>query len=118
MATNTEPEWFRRMLNPPIVITHPGEVSAEDIQLTRDSLERSHIQAGSMVMLPQGMTATGLTIDPRVELVVGWITAESQDEKGFLANILANMDDQAVRQVYADWLDEHNRAEEASFWRL
>jgi uncharacterized protein (TIGR02996 family) len=40
------------------------------------------------------------------------------DEHALLAAIGANPDDDTVRLVYADWLDEHDRPERAEFIRL
>lgn len=40
------------------------------------------------------------------------------DEETFLAAIRAMPNDQRTRLVYADWLDEHDRAEEAEFVRV
>jgi uncharacterized protein (TIGR02996 family) len=37
--------------------------------------------------------------------------------KGFLDDIVANIDDDTPRLVYADWLDEHGQAERAEFIR-
>ena len=37
----------------------------------------------------------------------------NDDEKAFLAAIDANPEDEAVRGIYADWLDERDRPEEA-----
>ena len=42
----------------------------------------------------------------------------SKDEKAFLAAIQAAPDDEAPHKVYADWLDEHDRPEEADWHRL
>jgi uncharacterized protein (TIGR02996 family) len=39
-------------------------------------------------------------------------------ESSFLAAILADPDDDAVRLIYADWLDEHGETERAEFIRL
>jgi uncharacterized protein (TIGR02996 family) len=38
--------------------------------------------------------------------------------KGFLADIVANIDDDAPRLIYADWLDEHGQPERAEFIRV
>jgi uncharacterized protein (TIGR02996 family) len=37
-------------------------------------------------------------------------------EQAFLADILGNPDDPGPRLVYADWLDEQGRPEQATFW--
>jgi uncharacterized protein (TIGR02996 family) len=42
----------------------------------------------------------------------------SGDERGLLAAIAAAPDDEAPHKVYADWLDEHDRPEEADWHRL
>jgi uncharacterized protein (TIGR02996 family) len=39
------------------------------------------------------------------------------NEKGFLQAIKDQMNDKLPRMVYADWLDEHGRHDEAKFWR-
>jgi uncharacterized protein (TIGR02996 family) len=38
-------------------------------------------------------------------------------EQAFLADIIGNPDDPGPRLVYADWLDEQGRPEQATFWR-
>jgi uncharacterized protein (TIGR02996 family) len=38
-------------------------------------------------------------------------------EQAFLADIVGNPDDSGPRLVYADWLDEQGRPEQATFWR-
>jgi uncharacterized protein (TIGR02996 family) len=42
----------------------------------------------------------------------------TSDEHAFLKAIEAAPDDEAPHQVYADWLDEHDRPEEADWHRL
>jgi uncharacterized protein (TIGR02996 family) len=42
----------------------------------------------------------------------------SHDEKALLAAVAAAPDDEAPHKVYADWLDEHDRPEEADWHRL
>jgi uncharacterized protein (TIGR02996 family) len=42
----------------------------------------------------------------------------SRDETAFLAAIAAAPDDEGPHKVYADWLDEHDRPEEADWHRL
>jgi uncharacterized protein (TIGR02996 family) len=39
-------------------------------------------------------------------------------QDAFLADIIANPDDDAVRLIYADWLDEHDQPARAEFIRL
>lgn len=39
------------------------------------------------------------------------------EEDAFLSAIEANLTDTLVRGVYADWLDEHGRGDEAAAWR-
>jgi uncharacterized protein (TIGR02996 family) len=45
------------------------------------------------------------------------VPAETQDERDFLAAIEAAPEDTAPHKVFADWLDEHDRPEEAVFHR-
>jgi uncharacterized protein (TIGR02996 family) len=40
------------------------------------------------------------------------------EERGLLAAVVANADDDVPRLVYADWLDEHDRPERAEFIRV
>jgi len=40
------------------------------------------------------------------------------DETAFLAAIADAPHDRAPRLVFADWLDEHDRPDEATRWRL
>jgi uncharacterized protein (TIGR02996 family) len=42
----------------------------------------------------------------------------SSDERALLAAIAAAPDDEAPHKVFADWLDEHDRPEEADWHRL
>ena len=42
----------------------------------------------------------------------------AQDEPSFLRAVVAEPDDDAVRLVYADWLDEHDQPERAEFIRV
>src|SRR5258708_552244 len=42
----------------------------------------------------------------------------AMSDKGFLEAILENPDDEAVRLIYADWLDDHGQAERAEFIRI
>ncbi|MDB5311649.1 MAG: hypothetical protein JWO38_5851 [Gemmataceae bacterium] len=42
----------------------------------------------------------------------------SAEERALLAAIIADPDDDTVRLVYADWLDEHDRPERAEFIRV
>ena len=39
------------------------------------------------------------------------------DEQAFIAAMKANPEDEAPHKVYADWLDEHDRPEEADYHR-
>ncbi len=42
----------------------------------------------------------------------------SDDEKAFLQAILDNPEDEAIRLIYADWLDEHDRDTQANWLRI
>ena len=117
---------------PPLNITEYTDtphITLDQQELSRQMMSSGITTVTGAGLLPPARTGLVTVINDRgeqlemfalarkVELLRLWVIASATDEQGLIAGMLTDPEDRERRLVYADWLEEHNRVEEAAKWR-